>query len=81
MRLPRVMLIYRPYRISSANYRGLCVDLCITDVRVGSAMLRSATGSAPIKINKADVADPERFRDLMNTLERHKVSCLPFSMV
>ncbi|XP_063690255.1 uncharacterized protein LOC134822908 isoform X2 [Bolinopsis microptera] len=40
----------------------------------GSAMLRTATGTAPIKIHKADVADPERFKDLMNTLEREKVA-------
>lgn len=40
----------------------------------GSAMLRTATGSAPIKVHKADVADPERFKNLMNTLEREKVS-------
>ena len=39
-------------------------------------MLRTATGSAPIKVNKADVADPERFRNLMNTLEREKVRFL-----
>ena len=36
-------------------------------------MLRTATGSAPIKVHKADVADPERFKNLMNTLEREKV--------
>ena len=45
----------------------------ITRVSTGSAMLRTATGSAPIKIHKADVADPERFKNLMNTLEIEKV--------
>ena len=41
-------------------------------------MLRTATGTAPIKIHKADVADPERFKDLMNTLEREKVDITLF---
>lgn len=36
-------------------------------------MLRIAKGAAPITIYKADIADPERFRNLMNTLERDKV--------
>jgi hypothetical protein len=44
-------------------------------------MLRTATGSAPIKVHKADVADPERFKDLMNTLEREKVAREPLSYV
>jgi len=40
----------------------------------GSAILRTATGTADIKIHRADVADPERFKNLMSTLEREKVS-------